>query len=70
MICLATNDGLASSARNVGTLLDKKNVYFVPFGQDDPVEKPTSLVADFSLVNDTVEAALRGEQLQPLLLRD
>lgn len=70
VICLATNDGLASSARNVGTLLDKKNVYFVPFGQDDPVEKPTSLVADFSLVNDTVEAALRGEQLQPLLLRD
>ena len=70
VICLATNDGLASSARNVGTLLDKKNVYFVPFGQDDPVEKPTSLVDDFSLVNDTVEAALRGEQLQPLLLRD
>lgn len=69
VICLATNDGLASSARNVGTLLDKKNVYFVPFGQDDPAEKPTSLVADFSLVNDTVEAALRGEQLQPLLLR-
>lgn len=69
VICLATNDGLASSARNLGTLLDKKNVYFVPFGQDDPVEKPTSLVADFSLVNDTVEAALRGEQLQPLLLR-
>ena len=69
VICLATNDGLASSARNLGTLLDKKNVYFVPFGQDDPAEKPTSLVADFSLVNDTVEAALRGEQLQPLLLR-
>ena len=69
VICLATNDGLASSARNLGTLLDKKNVYFVPFGQDDPVEKPTSLVADFSLVNDTVEAALRGKQLQPLLLR-
>ena len=69
VICLATNDGLASSARNLGTLLDKKNVYFVPFGQDDPAEKPTSLVADFSLVNDTVEAALRGQQLQPLLLR-
>lgn len=69
VICLATNDGLASSARNLGTLLDKKNVYFVPFGQDDPGEKPTSLVADFTLVNDTVEAALRGEQLQPLLLR-
>ncbi|WP_130869552.1 dipicolinate synthase subunit B [Intestinimonas massiliensis (ex Afouda et al. 2020)] len=68
VICLATNDGLASSARNIGTLLDKKNVYFVPFGQDDPAEKPTSLVADFSQVNDAIDAALRGEQLQPLLL--
>lgn len=68
VICLATNDGLAASARNIGTLLDKKNVYFVPFGQDDPVEKPTSLVADFSLVCDAIDAALRGEQLQPLLL--
>ena len=68
-LCLATNDGLAASAKNIGTLLDKKNVYFVPFGQDDPVEKPTSLVADFSRVNDAIDAALRGEQLQPLLLR-
>ena len=68
MICLATNDGLAASARNIGTLLDKKNVYFVPFGQDDPAEKPTSLVADFSRVCDAIDAALLGEQLQPLLL--
>lgn len=69
VLCLATNDGLAASAKNIGTLLDKKNVYFVPFGQDDPVEKPTSLVADFSRVNDAIDAALRREQLQPLLLR-
>lgn len=69
VICMATNDGLAASARNIGTLLDKKHVYFVPFGQDDPAEKPTSLVADFSQVCDTIDAALRGEQLQPLLLR-
>ena len=69
VICMATNDGLAASARNIGTLLDKKHVYFVPFGQDDPAEKPTSLVADFSRVCDTIDAALRGEQLQPLLLR-
>ena len=68
VICLATNDGLAASARNIGTLLDKKNVYFVPFGQDDPAEKPTSLVADFSRVCDAIDAALLGEQLQPLLL--
>ena len=69
VLCMATNDGLAASARNIGTLLDKKNVYFVPFGQDDPVEKPTSLVADFSQVCDAIDAALRGEQLQPLPLR-
>ena len=69
VLCPATNDGLAASARNIGALLDRKNVYFVPFRQDDPAKKPTSLVADFSQVCDTIDAALRGEQLQPLLLR-
>ena len=68
VLCPATNDGLAASARNIGALLDKKNVYFVPFRQDDPVEKPTSLVADFSQVEDTIDAALAGRQLQPVLL--
>ena len=68
MLCPATNDGLAGSAKNIGALLDKKHVYFVPFRQDDPVSKPTSLVADFSLVPQAISAALRGEQLQPLLL--
>ena len=66
----ATNDGLSAAAPNLGTLLGRKNVYFVPFGQDDPAGKPTSLIADFSRVEETVEAALRGEQLQPLLLKD
>ena len=46
----------------------KKYIYFVPFGQDDPIHKPTSLVSDFSLVADTALAALEGRQLQPLLL--
>ena len=68
VIAVSTNDGLGASAPNLGALLGRKNVYFVPFGQDDCVGKPASLVADFSLVPDTVEAALRGEQLQPLLL--
>ncbi len=68
VLCPATNDGLAASARNIGALLDKKNVYFVPFRQDDPAEKPASLVADFSLVPDAVAAALEGRQLQPVLL--
>ena len=68
VLCPATNDALAASAKNIGTLLDKKHVYFVPFRQDDPQGKPTSLVADFSLVPDAVAAALEGRQLQPLLL--
>lgn len=68
VICPATNDALAASAKNIGALLDKKHVYFVPFRQDDPQGKPTSLVADFSLVPDTIAAALEGRQLQPLLL--
>ena len=68
VIALSTNDGLSAAAPNIGTLLGRKNVYFVPFGQDDCVGKPTSLVADFGRVADTVEAALRGVQLQPVLL--
>lgn len=68
VIAVSTNDGLAASAKNIGVLLDKKNVYLVPFGQDDPERKPTSLVSDFSLVPDAVAAALAGRQLQPLLL--
>lgn len=68
VLCPATNDALAASAKNIGALLDKKNVYFVPFRQDDPQGKPTSVVADFSLVPDAIAAALEGRQLQPLLL--
>ena len=68
ILAVSTNDALAGAARNIGTLLDKKHVYFVPFRQDDPIGKPTSLVADFTLVPDTVAAALEGRQLQPLVL--
>ena len=68
VIALSTNDGLSASAKNIGALLDKKNLYFVPFGQDDPAGKPTSLQADFSQVEETVAAALAGRQLQPVLL--
>ena len=68
VIAVSTNDGLGASAPNLGALLGRKHVYFVPFGQDDCKGKPASLVADFSLVPDAVAAALRGEQLQPLLL--
>ena len=66
---VSTNDGLGASAPNLGVLLNRKNVFFVPFGQDDCTGKPASLVADFTLVPETIEAACRGEQLQPLLRR-
>ena len=67
VIALATNDGLSAAARNIGELLTRKNYYFVPFGQDDPKKKPCSLMADFSLLEETIDAALGGRQLQPLL---
>lgn len=70
VLAFSTNDGLSGSAENIGRLLNRKNVYFVPFGQDDPEHKPRSLQADFSLLTETVEAALEGRQLQPILRRE
>ncbi len=69
VLAVSTNDGLAANARSIGVLLDRKHLYFVPFGQDDPEKKPTSLVADMSSIPQTVAAALEGRQLQPILLR-
>ena len=69
VIAPSTNDGLAGSATNLGALLNRRYIYFVPFGQDDPVRKPASLVADFSQVADAAQAALEDRQLQPLLVR-
>ncbi len=69
VLAMATNDGLGASAPNLATLLNRKNIYFVPFGQDDAVHKPNSLVADFSQVIPTLREALEGRQLQPLLLQ-
>lgn len=69
VIAVASNDGLSAGAKNIGELLVRKNYYFVPFGQDSAILKPCSLVADFTLLPQTIDAALRGEQLQPVLLR-
>ena len=68
VIAMATNDGLSGAIRNIGALLGRKNYYFVPFRQDDPAGKPSSLVADFDLLGETVRAALEGRQIQPMLL--
>ena len=67
LIAFSTNDGLSGSAENIARLLNRKHVFFVPFRQDDPQKKPNSLQADFTLLEDALEAALRGEQLQPIL---
>lgn len=69
VIAVSTNDGLGTAAENIGRLLNRKNMYFVPFGQDDCVNKPNSLVADFKLAPETIKKALGGEQIQPILLK-
>lgn len=68
LLAPSTNDGLGASAQNIGALMARKYIYFVPFRQDDPIKKPTSLVSDFSLTVEAVAAALEGQQLQPVLL--
>ncbi len=69
IIALASNDALSANLKNIGTLLERKNIFFVPLGQDDPRSKPHSLVCDFTKIPETLEAALEGRQLQPLLTR-
>ena len=68
VLAIATNDGLSASAPNIAALLNRKNYYFVPFGQDNAEAKPTSLIADFRKIIPTAEAALEGRQIQPILL--
>ena len=68
LLAVSTNDGLSGAAKNIGHLLNVKNIFFVPFGQDDAERKPTSLVADMSLLVPATGAALRGKQMQPILV--
>lgn len=68
LIAVSTNDALSASARSIGTLLNTRNVYFVPMRQDDIVKKPASLVADFSMILPAAKAALNGKQTEPVLL--
>lgn len=67
VIAVSTNDALGASMRNIALLKNTKHLYFVPLRQDDPVNKPNSLVADFSLIESTIAAARAGTQIQPLL---
>lgn len=68
ILAISTNDGLSGSAESIAALLQRKNVYFVPFRQDAPHQKPFSLQSDFDLLGETIEAAMEGRQLQPVLL--
>lgn len=67
LIAPSTNDALSNAGKNIGALLNYKNIYFVPFGQDSFKNKPTSMVADFSCIPEALECALKGQQLQPVI---
>ena len=68
VIAISTNDALSGSAENIGKILNRKNYYFVPFRQDNPITKPNSLVFDSKMIIDTLEKALEREQIQPIIL--
>ena len=68
IIALASNDALSANLKNIATMLNRKCVYFVPMVQDDPEKKPHSLIADFSLIQPTLDAALKGKQYQKIFI--
>lgn len=68
LLGIATNDALSGSATSIAKLLTTKNVYFVPFGQDDPLKKPTSMICDFSKILSSAKSALENKQIQPILI--
>lgn len=68
VIALSTNDALSANCKNIGLLLNTKNIFFVPFGQDNPMAKATSMVADMQQIPQTVALAAQNIQIQPLLV--
>ncbi len=68
VLAISTNDGLGLNAKNIGLLLNTKNIYMVPFGQDSPSGKPNSLKAKMDLIADTILTAMQGKQIQPVLI--
>lgn len=68
VIAIDTNDGLSSNFKNIGTMMNTKNIYFVPFGQDDPLKKPNSVNAHVQMILPTIEMALDGKQIQPVIV--
>ncbi len=68
LISIATNDALGMNMKNIGLLLNTKNIYFIPFGQDDYKNKPNSMMSNISLLIPSIEAALMGRQIQPVII--
>ena len=68
IIAVSTNDALSGSAQNIGILLNRRNYYFVPFKQDNPITKPRSMVFDETYIIKTIEYALKKEQIEPIML--
>lgn len=69
LIAVSTNDALAGASKNIGNLMNYKNIYFVPMRQDDYINKPTSVIADFSLTEEAILSAVNGKQLQPVIIQ-
>jgi dipicolinate synthase subunit B len=69
VIAISTNDALGTNFKNIGALMNMKNIYFVPFAQDNYKSKPNSVVADLAFLPDTIELAMKGKQIQPVLLK-
>lgn len=67
VILVSTNDALSGTNKNIGKLINLKNYYFVPMSQDDPIKKPTSIVGDFDMIEQTIQNAVLGVQIQPIL---
>lgn len=70
LLAVSTNDALSANHKNIAELLNRKNIYFVPYRQDDYLKKKNSLVADFSLLEEAADHAIAGRQMQPLLIKD
>ena len=68
VLSVSSNDALGINFQNIGKLMNMKNIYFVPFGQDDYVGKPNSLIGDINKIKDTLEYALDGKQIQPVII--
>lgn len=70
VIAISTNDALGINFKTIGTLMNMKNIYFVPFGQDNYKSKPNSMIAKMELLPETIEAAMKGKQIQPILVTE